>query len=132
MAAVFSVLLCVYCGRVHFGWMLMSMSIEEAAKVVLKTVPQFIDWTQTFQHDYRQGWDQHGQACFVYTDGDCGAVTIKESEIFESDGLQIEMVGDVRYCDIDRDSLIDMLYQIEDKEMSTKCISESVILRLVE
>ena len=93
--------------------MLMSLSIKEAAKITGKTVPQFIGWTQTFQPDYIRGKNKHGNAVFIYTDGDVGAVALSTSEVFGWNGLKIQMVAEVNYCDIDSGTLIDISDQIE-------------------
>ena len=54
----------------------MSLSIEGAAAVTNKTVPEFIEWTQSMEgSDYiliTDGEDVHG----IYTDSDQGAIYI--------------------------------------------------------
>ena len=90
------------------------ISIEEAATITGKTVPNFIGWTQAFQPDYIMGKDRSGDTVFIYTDGDVGAVALSTSDVYGS--IKIQMVGDVRYCDIDRETLIDISYQIESDE----------------
>ena len=90
------------------------MSLNEAAKITGKTVPNFIGWTQTFQPDCIGGEDRSGDTVFIYTDGDVGAVALSTSDVYGS--IKIQMVGDVRYCDIDRETLIDISYQIESDE----------------
>jgi hypothetical protein len=90
------------------------MSLNEAAKITGKTVPEFIGWTQTFEPDYISGKDVSGDTVFIYTDGDVGAIALSTSELVGS--VKIQMVGDVQYCDIDRETLIDISYQIESDE----------------
>ena len=90
------------------------MSLNEAAKIAGKTVPKFIGWTRTFQPDYTSGEDRSGDTVFIYTDGDVGAIALSTSEVPGS--VKIQMVGDVQYCDIDRETLIDISYQIESDE----------------
>jgi len=90
------------------------ISIEEAATITGKTVPNFIGWTQAFQPDYIRGKDRRGDTVFIYTDGDVGAVALSTSEV--SGSVKIQMVDDVQYCDIDRETLIDISYQIESDE----------------
>ena len=91
----------------------MSLSIKEAAKITGKTVPQFSKWTKTFQSDYIRGKNKHMDTVFIYTDGDVGAVALSTSEVFGWNGLKIQMVAEVNYCDIDSGTLIDISDQIE-------------------
>lgn len=52
-------------------------------------------WGQTMNHHYR--FNEEGDTC-LYTDGDDGIALISISEVFEEDGLSIQLF-DCLYCD---------------------------------
>ena len=52
-------------------------------------------WGQTLNHHYR--FNTNGDWC-LYTDGDDGIALISISEVFEEDGLSIQLF-DCVYCD---------------------------------
>ena len=79
----------------------MTISVEQAAAIVNKTVPEFIDWTQSLNgSDYIINFNDEDIKC-VYTDGDQGVLCIiGNSEIFLEEGATIQMVEGSSFCDI--------------------------------
>ena len=79
----------------------MTISFEQAAAIVNKTVPEFIDWTQSMKgSDYIINFNDEDIKC-VYTDGDQGVLCIiGNSEIFLEEGATIQMVEGSSFCDI--------------------------------
>jgi hypothetical protein len=79
----------------------MTISFEQAAAIVNKTVPEFIDWTQSMEgSDYIINFNDEDIKC-VYTDGDQGVLCIiGNSEIFLEEGATIQMVDGSNFCDI--------------------------------
>ena len=53
-------------------------------------------WSCSFIPDYLYEKDE---SAVLYTDGDCGIALISFSEIFDEDGIMIELI-DCTYCDI--------------------------------
>tara|TARA_B110000238_G_scaffold93780_1_gene102428 strand:+ start:1527 stop:1820 length:294 start_codon:yes stop_codon:yes gene_type:complete len=93
----------------------MSISIERAATLTNKTVPDFIEWTQSMEgSDYVINTDGEEVAC-IYTDSDQGVIYITGySEIFLEKGVTFSMVEDCSWCDIDIKDFTMMLNEIKE------------------
>lgn len=93
----------------------MTISFEQAAAIVNKTVPEFIDWTQSMKgSDYVLNIDGEDVDC-IYTDSDQGVIYISgHSEIFLEKGAKIRMVEGSSWCDINIEDFTMMLNEIEE------------------
>jgi len=100
----------------------MTISVEQAAAIVNKTVPEFIDWTQSmkgsdyiinFNHTFE--FDNDEDIKCVYTDGDQGVLCIiGNSEIFLEEGATVQMVEGSSFCDISFEDFTKMINEIKE------------------
>ena len=80
--------------------------IENASELLGMTNSGFINWMTCDQPDYQIYETEAGIGCF-WTDGDDGLIWFDpECEIFQEQGVKVEMLS--RYCDIDFDSMLEI------------------------
>jgi hypothetical protein len=105
------------------------MTLSEAAGYLDQTEDELWSWINNFKRSgyrfFNNGYDCDG--C-IYTDADGGALLIKGySEIYETEGGQIELLEDCTYCNIEYSMLKKIFKELESsaKEFEKNLMEEA-------
>ena len=83
---------------------------ETAFSFGFSDTEEMILWANTMQPDQRIS-KENGNA--LYTDGDSGLALISMSEVFDGEGISIQLIC-CNYCDFDFDVLNDIVCELQE------------------
>ena len=83
---------------------------ETAADFEFSCAEEMILWANTMQPDQLIS-KENGNA--LYTDGDSGLALVSMSEVFDDEGISIQLIC-CNYCDFDFDVLSDIVYELQE------------------